>query len=80
MMAAARIDLGQVLLYVKDAKGTFGKEDDPLGYVAAVLEDVPLIVAELRELRDRMDRHHAYLSGLSGGQPCLICEHEGVTA
>ncbi len=40
-------------------------------------KDVPGLVAELRELRDRMDRHHAYLSGLSGGRPCLICEHEG---
>jgi hypothetical protein len=38
------------------------------------------VVEELAELRDRMDRHHAYLSGLSGGEPCLICKHEGVPA
>jgi hypothetical protein len=38
------------------------------------------VVDELAELRDRMDRHHAYLSGLSGGEPCLICKHEGVPA
>jgi hypothetical protein len=38
------------------------------------------VVNELAELRDRMDRHHAYLSGLSGGEPCRICKHEGVPA
>lgn len=38
------------------------------------------VTAELAELRGRMDRHHAYLSGLSGGEPCRICVHEEAPA
>jgi hypothetical protein len=59
-----RIDLDQVLDYVADAKGTFTEDDS---YVACVLEDVPLLVEELKAARRVIDqarlqsRPHAYL-------------------
>jgi hypothetical protein len=38
------------------------------------------VTTELRELRSRMDSHHAYLSGLRGNEPCPICMHEEASA
>ena len=34
------------------------------------------VVAELRETRDQLDSHHAYISGLTNRKSCPICLHE----
>jgi hypothetical protein len=38
------------------------------------------VTADLREMRSRMDSHHAYLSGLSGRNGCPICIDEEAMA
>jgi hypothetical protein len=41
-----------------------------------ILRDrINILLAEVRENRDRLTRHHRYIEGLTGG-PCRICAHE----